>query len=428
MPKYDDMSGVSENPITNLNRFRFVEFPIYNIAVYPLYWFFGIDIRYDRLVSILFSLGSIIFLYLICRRYLGTGIALLTAAIYAFLPFNIFFSRTTLPEPTFLFFALGMMHFVDRLIWESRGGVLSFVFTAVAFLIKPWAVFFVPPLFYSLLVKYGSLKKIPKNFIFFAILVLVPFLLWRLWILRFPEGIPASSWLLNGDYIRFRPAFWNWIISQRMGGEILGASGLVFFVVGLLKRAKDNNWFLHIWALSLFLYFVIFATGNVRHNYYQFIFVPVGAVFFTRGFLYLIKGNKEFLPRFWGIILALIFLPLSFYASFLQVREFYKINNPGIVEAGRSADRILPKDAVVVAPLNGDTAFLYQTNRVGFAFAPLPLTQLVSDYGVTHFASVSRDDKTNWVLRHFKILENNPKFVIADLRIIEKPWTADPEP
>ena len=31
LPKYDDMSGVSEHPITNPARFRFVEFPIYNI-------------------------------------------------------------------------------------------------------------------------------------------------------------------------------------------------------------------------------------------------------------------------------------------------------------------------------------------------------------------------------------------------------------
>src|SRR3989304_6393527 len=41
LPKYDDMSGVSEHPLANPNRFRFVEFPIYNLAVYPLYLFFG---------------------------------------------------------------------------------------------------------------------------------------------------------------------------------------------------------------------------------------------------------------------------------------------------------------------------------------------------------------------------------------------------
>src|SRR3990172_4967184 len=63
-PKFDDMSGISEHPIPNPNRFRFVEFPIYNIATLPLYLFFGIADKYSRLVSVLFSIGSIVFLYL----------------------------------------------------------------------------------------------------------------------------------------------------------------------------------------------------------------------------------------------------------------------------------------------------------------------------------------------------------------------------
>ncbi|TSC64008.1 MAG: PMT family glycosyltransferase, 4-amino-4-deoxy-L-arabinose transferase, partial [Microgenomates group bacterium Gr01-1014_93] len=64
-PKGDDMSTVSEVGIANLNRFRFVEFPIYNIAVYPFYLILGLNEMYHRLVSVLFSLGSIVFLYLL---------------------------------------------------------------------------------------------------------------------------------------------------------------------------------------------------------------------------------------------------------------------------------------------------------------------------------------------------------------------------
>lgn len=429
-PKYDDMSGVSENPIVNPARFRFVEFPMYNIAVYPLYLLFGVNETFQRLVSVLFSLGSVTFLYFICKKYLGTGISLLISALYSLLPFNVFFSRTTLPEPTFLFFSLGMMYFVDRWIWEERTiwKIWGGLFTAVAFLIKPWAIFFFLPLLYSVYLNRDK-KKFLLKFSLITILAFLPFILWRLWILQQPEGIPASGWLLNGDGIRFRPAFWWWLISERIGREILGATGLVLFVIGFLMRPKDGNYFLHIWASSLFLYFAIFATGNVRHNYYQYIFVPIAAVFFAQGFLTLIKGIPNFLPRFWTIILGLTFLPLSFYFSWMQVREFYKINNPVIIEAGKMADRILPKEAQVVAPYNGDTAFLYQTNRPGWPVAALPLIQLVSDYGATHYISTTRDDKTNWVLRHFLILEDNSRFIIADLRVVKYPLSPkDAEP
>ncbi|MCL4415915.1 MAG: hypothetical protein M1365_04335 [Actinobacteria bacterium] len=178
----------------------------------------------------------------------------------------------------------------------------------------------------------------------------------------------------------------------------------------------------------MFLYFSIFATGNIRHNYYQYIFVPVAAVFLTSGFINLILGVRDFLPRVWTIIIALLFLPLAFYFSWIIVRGFYQINNPVIIEAGKRADQILPKNAIVVAPYNGDTAFLYQTNRSGWPVTALPLVELVADYGVTHFISTTRNDKTNWVLRHFQILEDNPRFIITNLTQITNSLDKDPEP
>lgn len=428
-PRYDDMSGVSENPIINPLRFRFVEFPLYNIFVYPFYLIFGINESYHRLVSVIFSLGSIIFLYLITKKYTNIATGLVTALIFSLLPFNVFFSRTTLPEPTFVFFALGMIYFVDRWIWEGRGiwRIWGFIFTILAFLIKPWTIFFIPPLLYSIFLKEGKIR-LPLKYILFFISALTPFIFWRLWILQQPEGIPASSWLLNSDGIRFRPAFFWWIISERMGREILGVTGLALFLIGLIIRPK--NYFLHIWALSSFVFMAVFATGNVRHNYYQILFVPVASAFLAKGFLALLKGNNNFIPRIWTIFLALFLLPLTFYFTYKQVSGFYQINNPAMVEAGKRADRILPKDAVVLAPYNGDTAFLYQINRAGFPFVPLPVADLVTDYSVSHYVSTSFDSQTKWVMRHFKVLEENNKFVIVDLTKLENEFdeSLDPEP
>lgn len=432
LPKYDDMSGVAEEPFPNPNRFRFVEFPIYNLAVYPFYLFLGVSEAYHRLVSVLFSLGSLIFVYLISKKYLGLFGAYLSAIIFALMPFNVFFGRTTLPEPTFVFFALGMVYFVERMIGEGKKiwGMWGYIFAALAFLIKPWAIFFLPPLVYSIWIKRG--KILSKKYLIFFALAILPFMLWRLWILQQPEGTPASSWLLNGDGIRLRPAFWWWMVSQRLGGEILGVTGFALFFIGLISKPQKSpgGYFLHIWVLSLFLYFVIFATGNVRHNYYQIAFVPVASMFLAKGFLELVKSNPSLIPRIYTIPLALVFLVLSFYFGWKLVGGFYQINNPVIVEAGRKADQILPKEAVVVAPYNGDSAFLYQTNRPGWAVAALPLAELVSDYGVTAYVSVSQDAKTRWVMRHFKILETNKNYVIADLTKITGKLDVelDPEP
>lgn len=419
VPKFDDMSGIAENPLINTNRFRFVEFPVYNIAVYLFYVLFGINEVYHRLVSIFFSLGSIIFVFLITKKYLGIVTSLLSTLVFALLPFNVFFSRTILPEPTFIFFSLGMVYFVDRWIWERRviWGIWGFMFMIIAFLIKPWAIFFMPPLIYSAFKKGKSFLR----YLLFFTVAITPFVVWRLWILQHPEGIPASSWLLNGDGIRFRPAFFWWIISERLGREILGATGLVLAFIGIIAKLESRSLFFHIWLLSMGAYLIILATGNVTHNYYQLMIIPILSIFLARGFVYLFKGNKDFISRIWTVPLAILLLLLSFYFTYKIDKEFYKINNPQIVEAGKMVDRILPKDALVLAPYNGDTAFLYQLNRPGFPNAPLPIKQMVSDYSVTHYVSVNFDEKTNWVKRHFEIIFENEKFVIADLTKIKSP-------
>lgn len=432
-PKGDDMSGIAENPIPNPGRFRFVEFPIYNIAVYPFYLFFGVSDKYSRLVSVLFSLGSLIFIFLIAKRYLNTATALMAALIFALLPYNIYFSRTTLPEPTFVLFALGMVYFVGSWIDKNsrRNLLLAFTFTATAFLIKPWAAFFAPPLLYEVIKKEGGVLKIFKRrYILFAFFALLPFAFWRLWMLQQPEGIPASNWLLNGDGIRFRPAFWWWLVSERMGHEILAVTGFALFVVGLLSRPFKGSYFLHLWVLSMFLYFSIFATGNVRHDYYQIPFIPIAVIMMAFGFANLIRGFDNFIPRFWTILMALFLLPLTFYFGWTQVKGLYQINNPAIVEAGKEADRILPKNARVVTPYNGDTAFLYQTNRAGWPVTALPLAQLTSKYDVSYYISTSKDAKTAWVMRHYNLLRNEPDYVIADLNDVKAPLTdpKDPEP
>lgn len=413
-PLFDDMSGIAQSPLPNTNHYRFVEFPIYNIFVYPFYLYLGINPVFDRLVSILFSLGSIVFIYLISKKYLDSFQALVASFIFALLPYNIYFSRVILPEPAFVFFALGMVYFTDKWIWKGNfgNGMIGLIFTAAAFLLKPWAIFYLPPLLYSIYKKNGFPNS--KHLLFFCFAI-APFLLWRIWILQYPQGIPASSWLLNGDGIRFRPAWFWWIISERIGREILAFTGGFFFFIGLFLKPKNGNYFLTFWAIGEFFYFLIVATGNVRHDYYQTSFVPIASIMMAQGFVYLLKGSHELVPRIFTIPFAMLFFILTFYFGWIQVKGLYQINNPVIVEAGQMADKILPKDALVLAPYNGDTAFLYQTNRFGWPVVSLPIPEMVVDYGATAYISTTRDDNTKFAMDNFEVLVDKPGYVLVDL-------------
>lgn len=420
IPRYDDMSAVSDNPTQNPHRYRFVEFPIYNSLVYFSYLINGgVDERLARLISIIFSLGSTLFIYFIVRRHWNTFTALLSSLVFAVLPFNIFFSRVILPEPTLVFFSLGMFYFIDRWISENtqRLFVIGIFFTICAFLIKPTAGFYLLPLIYSYRVKEGRWWPVPKRYVYFLIVSLTPFFLWRVWMSFFPEGIPAGKWLFNGDGIRFRPAFWKWIIGDRFGREILTVTGSVLFFIGLLvKPLAPESKVLHLLALSSLGFLIVFATGNVRHDYYQTLIIPALAIFTARGFTLLASGFKSFIPRIFTIPFAFLFLSLTFYFGWNEVKGLYQVNNWAIVEEGRKADKILPKEAVVLAPYDGDTAFLYQINRPGWPNKQRTIDDLKNFYGLTHYVSINYDSLTKEMMERYTVLEATPKLVVVDLR------------
>ncbi len=414
------MSSISDSYQPNLNRYRYVEFPIYSSLVYFGYLINnGVNIAIARYVSIIFSLGSLVFVFLITRKYFGKVTATFASLTFGLLPYNIYFSRVVLPEPSLIFFCLGMFYFVDRWIWENKLSLffISIFFTAAAFLIKPTAIFYLVPLLYSYFLKENKLFPIPKRYLLFMMLSFLPFVGWRLWILQHPEGIPAAGWLLNGNHIRFKPAFWKWIIGDRFGREILSAAGTFLFFLGLLiKPTLKESKLLHLLMVSLLLYLVIFATGNVQHDYYQTLIIPGLSIFVARAFVKLLEGIPGFLPRIMTIPFAILFFSLTFLLTWYEVKGLYQINNFAIVRAGIEADKVLPKDAVVLAPYQGDSSFLYQINRRGFAILPTSLDKMINEFGVTYYVSVNYNDDTNFIIKKFKVIEKTPEFVIVDLK------------
>ena len=92
VPTYHDLSNIQtgkENP----NGYRMVEMPIYNYFSSILAIFFPTDIA-SRLVSIIFSLGSSILVYLIVFSWTKNyWTALSSLSVFLFLPFNICFLK-----------------------------------------------------------------------------------------------------------------------------------------------------------------------------------------------------------------------------------------------------------------------------------------------------------------------------------------------
>lgn len=418
-PRYHDISSI-QTGMFNPEGLRFVEFPIFNLihaALYKAYPKLSLEV-WGRLLSIISSLVSTYAVFLLGKRFIGRWGGVLASFFFAFLPFNIYFSRVILPEPMTVTFALVSLWLFAKYIDTERNIslYLSAISFALAMLIKPFAFFYTIPIAYLAIKKYGVKGILKNKKLLLAIdIAIVPFFIWRIWMNQFPAGIPFWKWAFNGDRIRFRPAFWRWIFGERLGRLILGTWGLVPFSFGVLSKKKD---FLnHMLLLGMLFYLIVFATANVRHDYYQIILIPSVALLLAQGVLSLWKYKQGtlYLSRFMLIFSIL----MMFGSSAYQVREFYKINHPEIITAGKVVDKIAPKDALVIAPYNGDTAFLYQTGRSGWPAIDDSIERLV-EKGADYYVSVNLGHPdTQAVMKKYKIIEQNENFIIADLRLIK---------
>lgn len=397
-PKYDDISSI-QSGIFNPTGIRMVEFPVYNAVHAVLYKVFGVFNleTWGRLLTAAIAVITSFFLYLLGKKHYSVKIGLLTSFFYLFIPFNIYFTRVILPDPLGVLFAVSALYFFDTKKW------ISAALFALMLLQKPYFGVYLLPL----LPTFIDSKQWRRNLVWLG-LVATPFVLWRYWTGLHPEGIPFYKWAFNGDMIRFHPSFFRWIFGERIGILILGGWGLVLLAFGLVR--KVNNKFSLYLSLSMLLYLVVVATANVRHDYYQILIMPAIAMTLALGTTWLWKRSK---------ILTVLSILVMFMIGWDRIKPFYQINHPELMEVGKIVDQTLPKDALIVAPYNGDTAFLYQMNRKGWPAVDDSIDNII-EKGAGFYITVDPNstDSKNFSQR-FEEVTRNDKYLILDLHKVK---------
>lgn len=393
-PAYFDVSNI-QSGLDNPSGYRMVEFPIYNTLQAGGYSIFGLITleEWGRVITIISSLLSILFIFLLVKKYADPITGLFASFFYAVLPFSVFYGRVILPDPTTSMTILGGIYFFDRAISGKNIHYIflltSLLFTVFAFLLKPFALFFMLPMLYIAMSVYG-ISFLKKWFLWgFLLLSVLPLILWRLWIAQFPEGIPASNWLFNEGNIRFTGAQFYWIFGDRIGKLILGYIGYIFLLLGFLKRSSEKNLgFFLCFAFSSIIYLMVIARGNVQHDYYQILILPTVCIFLGRGASYLLSfGTSSVKSSFYNTSAVICLMGFAVFGmlflSWYHMRDFFNVNNEGLVIAGKIANEKLPKTAKVIAANNGDTSFLYYIGRKGWpAYQKSP--EELSLMGATH--------------------------------------------
>ncbi len=419
-PRYQDLSNIQSGK-DNPSGWRMVEFPLYQglaAAAARLYPSVSVDI-WLRLVTIFSAAGTAALITLLLFEVSSPLTAVLAGFVYAILPYSVFYGRTILPETFAVFWAMLSIYLsltatngAKSSIW---GIIAAAVAGAIAVLVKPTAGFLLLPVPYVILMRHKVSVASVIRLGLYALICLLPFYGWRVWILQYPEGIPVFDWLLNKGNIRFKGAWFQWIFAKRVAELILGYWGIVPLSLGFLVRpGKKEGWLFSVMAAGALAYLTVFAAGNVQHDYYQILLLPVISIYVARGIAFLMT-EKMFSPiARYGVLIASCLFMLAF--SWYTMRTYYWINRPEIIEAGIMADKLLPKDAKVIAPYNGDTTFLYQTKRQGWPLG-FDIDKKLK-MGATHYVTVSPTDddwETMTLAKTYTVLVRNEKFAIIDL-------------
>jgi hypothetical protein len=416
-PEFHDVSSIPSG-LNNPEGWRMVEFPIRDALhgwlamTFPNLGFLEIG----RGLSVLFSTLTIVTIYFLVLPLSGPTAALASSFIYAVLPYNMFYGRVILPEPMLVMFTmftlLAYIRYADtRKLGWYLATLVSLIF---ALLLKPTALIILFPMVGYF---FASSNKNLKLFLSSAILpaiAIAPYLLWRRHIAAFPEGIPASSWLFNSNGIRFKGAWFRWLFGERIGKMILGYWGLIPVGFGLTKLGENKKETLVYGGLLLgtLIYLSVIATGNVQHDYYQIQIMPTISILAGIGISYMLS-LKRGLGKIFPVILITFILGLSCALSWYELKGFFWVNNRAMVEAGQFIDKNTAKDAMVIAPYQGDTAFLYQTNRRGWPIGGEIDVKIKA--GADYYVTTTRDQEFNELKSKYGAVIENDRFAVIKL-------------
>jgi len=416
-PRYHDLSNIQSGK-DNPQGWRMVEFPIYQgltafiQSAVPL---LPIEI-YLRLITIVCSTMTGLFLGIMVTRRTTSFTGILTFLMYAIFPYSIFYGRVVLPDPCMVFLSITALYLLDtkhtEISWIRI--LLSGFFAALALLVKPQAIFLLLPAFALFFRRPFQFSQLAKFFLW-GLIAVIPFWVWRIWMMQYPEGIPASDWLFNKDNIRFKGAWFFWLFADRIGRLMLGYWGLIPFGIGLTIVSKRGELFFRFLILGSLAYLIIIAGGNVQHDYYQILLLPVVSIYVAKGISYLWTQKVESRSMVWSRGLVIVSLLFMFSFSWYTIRTYYWYRTD-IIEAGSVTDALIPRDAKVITAFNGDTTFLYQTKRIGWPIN-FDIDKKIS-MGASYYLTVSSletDMEAKELAEKYVVLMHTDTFTLIDL-------------
>lgn len=364
-----------------------LEFPLHEAITAVLYRIFWPGHVWARLVTLLFFLGSAVYLFRIIRLVSSTDHARMACLIYLAMPLGLFYSRALHVDFTAVCLAHGMLYHWMMAVRTQKQlhWLLGFLFATLAFPVKaPYAFYLALPLLAWILHEKKFMYTL-RN-LHWTLTPLLLFGLWQWHVERtnaavpdwnpvLPDFHPFSGKFTKGWYfgtLQQRLAEPNWFkIWIRLREEVTGGRVLFFIVsaAALLRPGRFANNFFRLWLLGTLVYLLIFFNLNMVHNYYQIPFLSITAILLG-GLLCEIRELLDGFRAHVGLVTAVVLLLALGVRHVNYAENHYYETNLMFPRVGQHVQKATEDDALVIIsyPHLDCRAphFLYASRRYGW--------------------------------------------------------------
>ena len=305
----------------------------------PLYYFtlkiwnlvFGDSVASMRLLSALFTSGSVFFLYPICRRFMDPLQSLLVILLYSLSPLNLYYSQEVRMSAMNLFLNLGSLYFLlkltDRIpspagFYKDRNAVLFILFTSAALYTHYFSFFILAAELVFVTYCYFRSPKDLKVFIYVFATIGILYLAWIPDLLtHFTRGqswrTPQSISAVLNEYLNYSKdlslGLYYYYADYRVM-EYLKYFIYFFFAASIaavfLKRGALKNKYLNLVLLAVFVPLLLagILSFNQKIEFYRYlsILVPYISIMLVYGFMNSVSKAA-------GIVILILFMLVNIY-------------------------------------------------------------------------------------------------------------------
>lgn len=353
-----------------------VEMPLYSYAMAVAYKLAGgVKEWAARSISVFFSMGMLVFLYLLVKRVAGRETAAWALAFAALSPMSVALSRSIQPDITMLFAATAALYFFYVYWQEDRAGafVLSAIFLAFAVLTRIFALYLFIPIIYLAWEKEGTrLFKRPRNYAYAAFVALS--LAWYVTMWRmgrsqvlFYEPYRYSPATGGAGFFEFFGPRYLALPAKAVFLHLLTPLGAILFLLGFTAKYPARARVFNVWFFATLFYLLLLWRTVVIHPYYFLPLVPPVAFFIGQGCVRIrtAGGMMKVFRHLVFLVAAVLFLSANLF-YYYRLLYFVPLERMAVVEAGRAIEQLSPKDALVVASYGASPIQLYYSHRRGW--------------------------------------------------------------